>query len=284
LHSAYAGRTLTRTRARRPERNTMSVWADSLLQGEADDDVLADLRRLFPLLFSAVMAADDDDDGTDEDESDDTDEDDDDEDDADQDDSDEDDADEDDEDGDKSKSKTKKKVDPLLRQARDDAARRRVQLRESREIIKQRDATIKDLQDKSKPADKKVAARLKELEELTVKQADELNGYRLEKEVVKLAAAHKVDDADMLGYYLDKAKIVLDEDGEWPDDVNDKIKRLKKQHPALVARGNGKEDDTDGDEEDSKPSVSATGKGRRRTKKVDKQGLAKKYPALAGRI
>lgn len=264
----------------------MLFGTDSLTsQGEVDDDVLRDLRALFPSLFSAVLAAEDDDGDADDDESDDTDEDADDESEEDDEDSEED---EDDDEEDSSKGRKRGPKDPKIRRLQDENARRRVAEKKARNENRELKERLKKLEDKGKPDDKKVADRLKELETTNAKLSSELAKYKLTEAVGELARDHKVADTGLLEYLLHKEGVELDEDGEWPDDVAATVKRLKKKNPSLVAKGNGRDDDDesddDGDESSGKPSVKSTGKGRRRTEKVDKQALAKKFPALAGRV
>jgi hypothetical protein len=278
----------------------MSLWTDSLaLHGEADEDVLADLRSAFPSLFAAAMGADGEDEGDDDADDEDFDDEDDDDSDEEGDDS-QDDEDDDDEDAagkDRGRRKKSRPKTPRERALQDENARRRIKAGKQQKRIEALEAEVARLsKGKGKPAPKgsnngkddedKTSPELEELKAASEKQAKELAKYRRRDAVDSLAKEYKVTDSKMLGYLLADDDIEPDEDGDWPEDIGTKVKRLKRSHPALVGKADDKDDDTEEDDEDQprRPRVTSTGKGRRRTKKVDEKALAKQFPALAGRL
>lgn len=266
-----------------------------MLHGEQDDDVLADLRQLFPTLFAAAMGAGDDegdDDLDDEDADDDEDLDD-----EDDDTDDEDEDDEDDDDNDSAKGRRRRKParqkTAAERRLQDENARRRLsqkRLREERDAAR---AELAKLRKTAKPkpgdkAEKDDGASDKEDAEKAELLA-KVRRFERKQAVEELADEYKVIDPKLLGALLSEEGIDRDEDGEWPANIGTTVRKLKKRYPPLAKAASSDDgDDDEDDEDDGKsrsrgPKVSPTGKGRRRTKKVDQQALERRYPALAGR-
>lgn len=164
--------------------------------------------------------------------------------------------------------------DPEKKRLSEEAAKYRRLRREERQAREAAEAKLREHEDKDKDESTKLKGQL----ETVTKERDELKAtvgtFARELAVSRAARQHGVTDTDLLEFFLSKEKVeYLDEDGEIAD-ISDVVADLVKKKPQLVSSGSSK------DEEEDQPSGRQFNGKKDKSKSLDMETLAKKFPAL----
>ena len=166
------------------------------------------------------------------------------------------------------------------------AAKYRVERNKAREENKTLQARIDELEAKIEGNEDKVRERKeREKEEAlnsTVSRADQAL-FRAAFAEVQLEVG-KFADPEYVQWLLEKDDSVEIDDGEVVG-LSEAVEKLVKDKPELIAgsKKSTKKDDEDDDEDEDKPPSGAPRNKKKKKSGLDKEGMARKFPALANR-
>lgn len=144
-------------------------------------------------------------------------------------------------------------------------------------------AKLKEFEDKDKSETEKLSGTVKELTEKNAKLEERANQQARKLAFYDSGAAKQFRNPATALKLLDLNDIEIDEDGEIDgDEIKKRAEALLKAEPYLAVSDSGDDGENSNDDLPDTPNVG--GNKKKSGKKVDNAALAKRFPALAGRV